>query len=320
MTTGCGSALEATGLIVGGWDDGRSVGSYGVRVWVRRFDLERIGVSPASVERTHAPARPTTRGASGTRQLDTGFTEAWATDEADDSYDLSWYIGLPEADRPAIAQLRELLAHDPDPIDRHFQFAELERRLYHARALYETALDEYDTACVAHDAEIMGMRAAFMAKWGMVPRLELYRQAAIRKAKQRDWEAVLYWAERGLAVYGDDAAREAAVEDLVKRRNQARAKLGLSATSDSETLTDDVAHARKPVELVGAASDVDGADPRVAVDEPVAQLRLEVAAVDARAPAAWYPDPTGRFDHRYWNGEQWTGHVARAGVEFSDPI
>ena len=44
----------------------------------------------------------------------TGFTEAWLTDAKDDSYDLSWFNKLPEADRPAIAKLRELLASNPD--------------------------------------------------------------------------------------------------------------------------------------------------------------------------------------------------------------
>jgi hypothetical protein len=61
----------------------------------------------------------------------TGFTEAWLTDAEDDSYDLSWFNDLPLADRPAIAKLRELLASDPDPINRHFQFAELEAPQHH---------------------------------------------------------------------------------------------------------------------------------------------------------------------------------------------
>jgi len=84
----------------------------------------------------------------------TGFTEAWLTDAEEDSYDLSWFNQLPEADRPAIAMLRELLATDPDPIDRHFQFCELETRLYRSRELYESALAEYHRACALHDAEM----------------------------------------------------------------------------------------------------------------------------------------------------------------------
>jgi hypothetical protein len=32
----------------------------------------------------------------------------------------------------------------------------------------------------------------------------------------------------------------------------------------------------------------------------------------------WQADPTGRFEHRYWDGVQWTDNVANAGVASSD--
>ena len=35
--------------------------------------------------------------------------------------------------------------------------------------------------------------------------------------------------------------------------------------------------------------------------------------------ARWYPDPTGRHQLRYWDGSQWTEHVATAGVPSTDP-
>jgi len=38
------------------------------------------------------------------------------------------------------------------------------------------------------------------------------------------------------------------------------------------------------------------------------------------SPAAWHADPTGRHDHRYWDGERWTEHVADAGVASTDPL
>jgi hypothetical protein len=38
------------------------------------------------------------------------------------------------------------------------------------------------------------------------------------------------------------------------------------------------------------------------------------------APAAWYADPTGRHAHRYWDGWQWTPHVADDGRASLDPI
>lgn len=34
----------------------------------------------------------------------------------------------------------------------------------------------------------------------------------------------------------------------------------------------------------------------------------------------WYADPTGRFEHRYWDGATWTEHVSRAGQAETDPL
>lgn len=40
----------------------------------------------------------------------------------------------------------------------------------------------------------------------------------------------------------------------------------------------------------------------------------------ATPPAGWYGDPARRHQHRYWDGSQWTAHVADAGVVGSDPL
>jgi hypothetical protein len=37
-------------------------------------------------------------------------------------------------------------------------------------------------------------------------------------------------------------------------------------------------------------------------------------------PADWYPDPTGRFHWRYWTGSEWTEHVSRDQELFLDPV
>jgi len=42
-------------------------------------------------------------------------------------------------------------------------------------------------------------------------------------------------------------------------------------------------------------------------------------APSSAAPAAWYADPSGRFELRYWDGKEWTEHVARGGQQFTDP-
>jgi hypothetical protein len=38
-----------------------------------------------------------------------------------------------------------------------------------------------------------------------------------------------------------------------------------------------------------------------------------------QVPAGWYADPAGRYELRYWDGGQWTEHVARGGTQYTDP-
>jgi len=37
-------------------------------------------------------------------------------------------------------------------------------------------------------------------------------------------------------------------------------------------------------------------------------------------PANWYPDPLGRNELRYWDGSDWTDHVANQGQVSTDPV
>lgn len=163
---------------------------------------------------------------SPTGRLRTGLSEALGTDESDDSYDLSWLEELPSDTAKRIPKLRKLLDKDPDPMDRHFMFTQLEKDLYSCRDLWESALHEYDAVAEQHHTELVdGMRDALASKFGSVPLIDTYRQAPIRAQKAQDWEASLRWAKRGLDIYGEDAARHEAVEDLEKRAAKAREKL-----------------------------------------------------------------------------------------------
>lgn len=164
----------------------------------------------------------------------TGFSEARGADHSGDHHNLSWYNELPDGDRAAIEKLRELLPAATDVLDRHFMFNELEARLYRSRDLYPTALDEYDEACRIHDEQMEGICLEFRSKWGEIPVLDTYRQMCIRQQKQQNWQGVIWWADRGLHLYGEDAGRESAVEDLTKRRNRAGAKIS-SAESQGST-------------------------------------------------------------------------------------
>jgi hypothetical protein len=60
--------------------------------------------------------------------------------------------------------------------------------------------------------------------------------------------------------------------------------------------------------------------PTTATTPTVASTPSVASSVgDAVAPAAWYPDPSKRYELRYWNGTAWTEHVSRAGQQFTDP-
>jgi hypothetical protein len=104
-------------------------------------------------------------------------------------------------------------------------FCELEERLYRSRDVFASAPAEYDEACGRHDAEMDGIRDALLAKFGAVPVLEVYRQMTIRQQKARNWSQAIWWAQRGLTLYGERAARPEAVEDLRKRLTAYQAKL-----------------------------------------------------------------------------------------------
>jgi hypothetical protein len=166
------------------------------------------------------------------RQMDTGFRDALRTDQADDSYDLSWFRDMPEDPVRAISYLRSQLESETDPIDRHFMFHHLEATLYRSRDAFASALADYDQVCEEHDAEMGAIRAALFAKWGKVPSFQTYRQQCIRQAKAKNFERALWWAERGLVLYGEDCGREEAVEDLRKRADSFRAKLAKTWPED----------------------------------------------------------------------------------------
>jgi hypothetical protein len=64
-----------------------------------------------------------------------------------------------------------------------------------------------------HDEEMVTIRPALLDKFGVMPVIDMFRQAAVRCQKARDWQAVRDGAQRGISVYGDDAARPEARVD-----------------------------------------------------------------------------------------------------------
>ena len=104
-------------------------------------------------------------------------------------------------------------------------FAELEARLYKLRDVEDAALAEFDDACAQHDSEMDRIRTALHQKFSAVPFLEMYKQQFVRQQKAKDFERGLWWAERGLALYGTDAYSHVWTDDLKKRFAWFRTKL-----------------------------------------------------------------------------------------------
>ncbi|MBV9659868.1 MAG: HIRAN domain-containing protein [Acidimicrobiales bacterium] len=119
-----------------------------------------------------------------------------------DAGGLGWVNSVPDDDVRAIPQLRRLLANETNARERHYMYAQLEHHLYHSRAAFSSALEDYDAVCRDHDAEMDSIRSALVADLGGLPLLELYKQAAIRHQLAHDYEQAL-WVAR--ARYGHTA-------------------------------------------------------------------------------------------------------------------
>jgi len=219
LTQEHGGPIALQGQIVGGGERLDGIGMLGVFL---DHDPADFGL------RTHHVAH--------IGELRTGFSQALATDLEDDSYDLSWASELSGNAQPSdIAVLRRLLDAETDPIDRHFMFLDLQKCLYRSRDAFASALEEFDAACHQHDSEMDTIRSALYEKFGCVPVIEMYRQAAIRCQKARDWPTMRSWIERGLSVYGSDAARPEAVADLEKRLAYADSKIAAASRPRAAT-------------------------------------------------------------------------------------
>ena len=70
-----------------------------------------------------------------------------------------------------------------------------------------------------------------------------------------------------------------------------------------------------PATLGGPLADT--ASPTSASQAP-APTSGNTSATSPNVPANWYPDPSKRYELRYWNGSAWTAHVATGGVQSTD--
>src|SRR6056297_2060917 len=53
---------------------------------------------------------------------------------------------------------------------------------------------------------------------------------------------------------------------------------------------------------------------------PLVRIAPIACLVVTEARPGWYPDPTGRYAHRFHNGRDWTADVADGGRRYVDPL
>jgi hypothetical protein len=194
-----GTPIGLRGTIVGGGPRDDGIGMLGVFL---DHDPAAFGIRPSP------PAANT--------HLRTGRSEVDG---------LGWFTDVSSNDTDAIKQLRRLLASESEPLDRHFMYDELAQRLYGSRDAFASALGEFDEACEHHHDEMSSIRPALMNEFGGIPLLRMYRQMCIREQKASNWESVVDWARRGIAIYGDDALEGEWVSDLQARLTKADNRL-----------------------------------------------------------------------------------------------
>lgn len=223
-----GKFIALNGVVAGGGirDDG--LGRLGVFL---NHDPSDFGIKVVKGSRLSDPV---------SLGMGTGESYAVLTDEADDSYDLSWMDTLGTDGPKALTKLRVLAETNRESISRHFIFSRLEDLLYRYRDDLPDALAEYDKWAEQHHQELAGgMRHVLIEKFGSLPRLDLYKQSCIRQSKAKDFAAAAMWADRGLTMYGDDAFKDEWVADLEKRSAQANERLEKASKPVRKAQSDD---------------------------------------------------------------------------------
>ncbi len=139
-------------------------------------------------------------------------------------------------------------------------------------------------------------------------------------------QLLLFFGTRGIGETGSNANAELTVEDLISDLDSVRTGINLVVAGALLLVAGAVACitvvfrvSRRQATTVSTlglapmsayAGAWSAAPPGSAGAPPAAAV----------SPPAWHPDPTGRYDHRYWDGQEWTDHVSRQGVQLTDPV
>ena len=109
-----------------------------------------------------------------------------------------------------------------------------------------------------------------------------------------------------------NSSPEALAAELTKKSAEGWEVVSIVPTFDGRYC----AFLRRPT---AAATNASTPSPAVQAINTSSTATTTTAVPSAPVPADWYADPSGRYELRYWNGAEWTDHVARSGQQFTDP-
>ena len=195
----------------------RAASSVSGYVTIRRLRSWPLRVRPATPGSEVARFQP---GA-----MRTGFSEAWLTDVEDDSYDLSWFNAFPtKIGRPSrcFAACWRRTQTRSTGTSNSLKLSLVSTRLGNATRRRSTSSTRFAGAMTPRWTHLCGL----CSEVGQRSRCwRLTNRWPIRQQKNHDWEQVAWWAQRGIDLYGDRAARAEAVDDLAKRKERAETKI-----------------------------------------------------------------------------------------------
>jgi hypothetical protein len=110
-----------------------------------------------------------------------------------------------------------------------------------------------------------------------------------------------------------NSSPEALAAELTKKSAEGWEVVDIVPTFDGRYC----AFLRRPTNASPASSGATS-NPATPIATTAASSSASSSASSTAAPAAWYPDPSQRFELRYWDGTEWTEHVARGGQQFTD--
>ena len=108
-----------------------------------------------------------------------------------------------------------------------------------------------------------------------------------------------------------NASPEGLAAELTRKSAEGWEVVSITTTTDGRFC----AFLRRPVNAAATSASEPGYGAAVGAAVTVTATTTPSPAV----PAAWYKDPSGRYEMRYWNGTTWTEHVSRGGQQFTDP-